>query len=190
MELFKPSKKMLERICSNEELGNNPLVHYQIIENQFNGLNKMFVTGLLSKIYSYYDINHDEESRMRLDVQTAALLFSEGVKNGLDHSEKGKEIMTVGIFFGDKGLCYGFNDGGDYFKSEEIKNQYEKRKKVTVFDEKTLKTNFQSGVNDFIFPYSDIIEVDNKKGILYCAQFKVNLIAPKGEIGGTYFDRR
>jgi hypothetical protein len=189
MDLFKPSRKVLEIIASGEKeefMFYNPLIFY----HTYTGLDKDFEptlsAGVFESIREYYHINYGEENRKRLAVQLVWNVFGEAVKNCADHSPNGKNFFSVGFYFGAGGICYGFNDGGDYFKNENIKHQYEHKILIKDFDKNTLENNFQVGVNQHIYSYSDFIEVDSKKGILYCIQKKESIIAPEGENGNEY----
>ncbi|MBI2004467.1 hypothetical protein HYS72_03320 [Candidatus Pacearchaeota archaeon] len=188
MELFKPSKKTLEIICEGDELASG-YENYKRGSHRFNEEN---VTNFIKKLYcsisEFYKMNSPEK-QSRLAKQKIFNVSGEAFKNCYHHGPKNKEVF-FGLFLGNRGVCYGFNDGGDYFKNEKIKKQYENKIEITAFDKKTLKENFQCGINELLFPNSDIIEVDSKKGILYCVQFKENIIAPEGEKGDSYFFKK
>ena len=190
MDLFKPSNKILEVICSGEKnpkINYNPLISYEVITGQEKELDTSFISGLCTQIEEYYRIDLDEDSKRRLSRQKVGLLFSKVAKNCIDHSPTGKEIFTIGFFFGNNGVCYGFQDGGLYFKYPEIQHQYENKIKITEFNQSNLEDACQLGVNHYIYPYSDIIEVDIDKGVLYCVQLKDNIVAPPGKDGNEFF---
>jgi len=186
MDLFMPSNKILEKICEKDEL----LCSYDIYprgDGRFNEeMTKQFITKLSPVISDFYKINFVQEERSELSVQKIFYVAGESLKNCYDHGPKDKAIL-FGLFLGNRGVCYGFQDGGDYFKSEKIKYQYENKVEITEFDQNILEENSQDGVNLDIFPNSDLIEVDSFKGILYCVQLKENIIAPEGEDGNSYF---
>ena len=190
MKLFKPSEKILEIICSDvDELSYS----YEIYPKRTMNLNerdvRLFVPRLYSGIQEFYDLGLEIRVGGRLAYQKIWNVSGEALKNCYDHGPKNKEVL-FGLFLGDKGVCYGFCDQGGYFKNEKIKNQYENKVEITEFNKRTLKDNHQSGVNENIFCYSDFIEVDSEKGILYCVQLKENIIAPEGEKGNSYFFKR
>ncbi len=186
MEFFRPSKKILEKICTKE-----PLVIYETYTRQNYTIDNekmtLSICSLDSKICEYYKIYYDINERKRLHPMWLPVI-GECIKNCFDHGPENKEI-NLGLFLGDKGVCCGFHDGGDYFKNKKIKSQYEHKRKITKFDKKTFKINCQWGVNGIIFKYSDLIEVDTTLGILYCVKLKKNLIAPEGKIAGIYFKK-
>jgi len=186
MKLFCPSQNILEKICKDSRI---PLIQYEIYPRINNILDMenlaIVLSGLKNKLCEFYKIGYDKTERKRIFLSKVFNVVGESLKNCYDHG-KDKEI-TFGLFLGDKGVCYGFNNGSNYFKDEKIKHQYENKIKITEFDRKTLKTNCQVGVNYFIYPNSDFIEVDAETGTLFCAQFKKNIIAPKGEDGEKYF---
>src|SRR3989339_105931 len=83
-------------------------------------------------------------------------------------------ITTYTLF--QKGICYGFQDSGDYFKSEHTKRIYEN--KIPIIKNQSIENGlqrFRVGVTNFLYPYSDLIEVDTKKGVLYCIQLKESI---------------
>ncbi len=180
MELFKPSKKILENICGNEDF-KDLLYKYEVYPRGDGKFNEdiwgLFITSLYIQIANFYKFSYKKDYMDFLNCQKIADVSSEAFKNCYDHGPKDKNIIT-GLFLGNKGICYGFCDGGNYFKNEKIKYQYENKIEVTEFDSKTLKNNIndQCGVNEFIYPNSDLIEVDSEKGVLYCVQLKENIV--------------
>lgn len=173
MELFKPSKRILEAICDNEKI----IYSYEIIPRTSDKRTNeecsiLSLTGLVSKIREFYKIDINDESRKKLDSQKVCDVTWEALCNCLHHGPEDKDIW-FGLFLGEKGVCYGFHDGGDYFLNEDIKNQYENKKPIKIFGK---NTSHQVGVNFCIYPNSDMIEVDLEKGILYCVQFKRSII--------------
>lgn len=189
MELFKPSKKVLEFICGQKA----PLTAYEIYSRSKSKLMQeeqitLFFSGLSARLCEFYKINLNDETRRQLGVQQVWEVSGEMLKNCFDHGPKDKEIL-FGLFLGHKGVCYGLQDGGDYFKNDKIKHQYENKIRITEFDKNPLRDNCQSGVNDFIYRFADMIEVDSEKGIFYCVQLRKNIVAPKGERGSVYCDK-
>ncbi len=187
MRLFKPSGKIMEMICSGEKnplIHYNPLISYEVITGQTKGVDGSFLTGLCSRIEEYYGIGLEKD---RLSTNRVSSVFMEAAENCVKHSPNGKDDFAVGIFLGNNGVCYGFQDGGLYFKYPEIKKQYEAKNKITDFDQSHLEDCCQIGVNAYIYPNVDIIEVDNDEGVLYCVQLKDKIIAPVGEDGDKFF---
>jgi hypothetical protein len=189
MNLFKPSRKVLEMICSKS---NKPLIQYEIYP--FGEDMGMFETsflgevGLYEKIIHYYNdegMSLSMEGKSRLNYQGIHHVFGETTKNWLDHSPENLNL-TVGLFFGDKGVCYGFNDGGDFFRNHEVKNQLENKIFFKEFDQNSRGDTSHVGFS-LLYEDADFIEVDSKKGILYLVQLKKNIIAPEGENGSSYF---
>lgn len=176
MELFKPSGKILEAICGEKEV---PVVIYEIyprydkITNEKSSI--LFISGLVSKLCEFYRINLNYETRSKLKSQKIWDVSGEMLENCFNHGPKNKDVW-FGLFLGEKGVCYGFCDGGDYFKDSKIKNQYENKIEISEFDKSTFDENHQTGVDFHIYPFSDMIEVDSENGILYCVQFKENII--------------
>ena len=183
-----PSQEILELICQEEDL----IYSYEICPR---GKNERFgekvILNLLPRISAslmeYYGINLSEKEKLRCSQFRVFNVVCEALTNCYNHSSEDENIV-VGLFLGEKGVCYSFNDGGEYFKSEVIKKQYEGKIPITEFNEAT--TQGQAGVNDCIFPYSDFIEVETDTGTLFCVQLKENIIAPEGEKGDSYFYKR
>jgi hypothetical protein len=171
MNLFRPSENILEKICEDEVVS---LYETYTRDDEHTDEIKirLFAIGLYYKTCEFYSLFNDES---KLDGPKTISIAGEAMKNCYHHGPKDKEIL-FGLFFGDKGVCYGFSDGGNYFKDKEIKYLWENKIEITEFDQNT-PNNFRCGVNRFIFPDSDIIEVDIEKGILYLAQFKKSIIS-------------
>ena len=184
MELFNPSKRILEKICSE---GEKPVNSWIIYKPFGEGYGVPFFVGIISNILEYYKIDSNKREIKRLSRKKIHASYYEAMKNCFDHGPK-KEVIS-GLFLGSKGVCYGSLDFGDYFKDKGIKNQYENKIKITKFNWRT-KDNSRNGVNEYIYPSSDFIQVDSTKGILYLVQLKENIIAPKGEDGDEYFYKK
>jgi hypothetical protein len=195
MELFKPSKKMLEFICKDEKF---PLTHYEIypfadIETMYE-LYLLGMVGLFEKIRNYYrkkGLVFYEKGFDRLDIQGISNLVGEIFKNWGDHCPENSKLL-IGYFFGNSGIGYGFQDGGEFFKNPEIKKQIENKVLFKKFDKNSRgkENNCNCGFNDYIYSYSDFLEVDTEKGIFYVAQLKENMIAPEGKNGSDYCWRK
>lgn len=96
----------------------------------------------------------------------------EALKNCQDHSGfyNGNSVI-FGLFLAPNGVSYGFHDGGDYFKRAKIKEQWENKHTIEEFNVEAhqRRCGGGTGVNNYIFPRTDLIEVDPEKGILYLA---------------------
>lgn len=190
MELFKPSKKVLEIICDNE----NPVISYQIYpfgsHKEMQEICSLNEAGLYEQIINFYrkdGIALNEKSKERLNYEGIYGVIGEVFKNWVYHSPENLDL-SVGLFFGSKGICYGVCDGGEFFKNPKIKKQLENKINFEEFNSNPREDDCcQEGFNAYIFPNSDFIEVDSKKGILYCVQLKENIIAPEGKNGSSYF---
>lgn len=166
MELFTPSKKILEAICLDEK----PMIHYSTVTPQMaNDLNP-FMSGLLAEIAGYYRFFPEYGG---WNTQVAGQIANEIISNAYNHGPKGKPI-EFSLFLGKKGICYGVRDEGKFFKRKRTKEKFEKKSPITKFDKNDVGGH-RGGINRFVFPYSDMIEVDTSKGILYCVLFKKRL---------------
>lgn len=162
MELFKPSKKILEMICKKRE---KPLISYEIylrenLSYNLRGVYNLFFPSLNTRLSEFYRFTQEEEQEY---FQYTLQPVEDAFGNCVDH---GKGDISIGIFLGSKGVCYGFLDEGDYFKSKKTKSQFENKIPLINLKPKT-EHNRRTGVNQIIFPCTDFIEVDSEKGILY-----------------------
>jgi hypothetical protein len=194
MDLFKPSKKVLEMICHERK---SPLSSYEVFpfgtNKEMEELQCQYCSGTFAKIIEFYreeGLGLNEETKRRLDYQGIYNVVGESFKNWLDHSPKNSNLVT-GLFLGNKGVCYGFQDEGDFFKEEEIKIQLEEKMYFEEFNQNPRGSTANSGFSGHIYPCSDFIEVDSNQGVMYCIQLKENIIAPEGEHGSQYcYDKR
>ncbi len=184
MELFRPSQRILEEICLDEERSN---VQYTIFPPSEADINPFF-EGLLEQIRAFYQLQELIDAgktrgmrKVMIKDSRVLLLASEALLNAQWHGAKNERPITFGLFLGLQGLCYGFQDGGDYFKRPEIKAQFEGKKPITefsapVFDGKGQRqSGCHAGVNGCIYE-CDIIEVDTNAGVLYCVLRKDSII--------------
>lgn len=173
MEKYMPSQRILEAICSDDKL----VVQYSLLpRNSSQSLMKKSIVsisyGITAQIAKKYRLGEIYSSVGHM-VPVLHLAI-ELLKNAIGHGDENSDI-EFGLFLGNKGVCYGVRDGGDYFKSEEIKYNWENKNPVIML-EKGLENFSGFGLgNHIIFNYADIIEVNTKEGRLYCAQFKERL---------------
>jgi hypothetical protein len=175
---FTPPKKTLDTICEKE----SPTKIYTSFPKDISQFEKektinMLMIGYVYQIAEYFRLNKSNKD-ITETMQTGAItsVINECLSNCYDHSSNRTDPVEFGLFLGDKGACYGFHDYGDYFKSKEIKEIYESKTPITTFN-RNQKTsgNFGIGTNNFIYRYSDKIEVNDKLGILYVVQLKEKL---------------
>ena len=177
MTFFRPSQKVLETICDGELYSQYITIP---LEGQSNktleeGLTS-FLNGLLYQIASHYRWNKVGK-RLDTEMNTQKIVIVwEAMTNAIAHGSKRKDPVTIGLFLGNKGACYGFKDSGDYFKRDEIKEIYENKQPIQNFGEAIEGlSGCHAGVNCYIFKNSDLIEVDTLEGVLYCVQLKSSL---------------
>jgi len=189
MDLFKPSEKVLDMICSD---GKKVLSMYGLYPfgtyDEMMAPSTLHFVGVHERIVHFYgDDLRGEDSR--LNTQATSDIVLELFYNWATHSADGTDFFS-GLFLGDLGICHGLKDE-NFFKKPEIKNQLENRILFKEFakNPRDKGTSCHYGYNYHVFPNSDFIEIDSKKGILYCVQLRKNLIAPKGENGSEYFYR-
>ncbi len=169
-----PSERIIEEICTNPE---NLVKQYTIFE--FPKENSSTLETHLRSIFSGVSHQIAEFYHWGLDIKKNMItqklqLVLEALTNSVAHSLE--KSIHYGLFLGDKGVCHGFRDFGDYFKSSIIKQKFENKEEVAKKDGITKGfSGCHAGVEHYLYPYSDTIEVDTNKGILYCVQLKKSL---------------
>lgn len=189
MELFHPSKKVLESISCNPDVRPSLKVNQSGLMSRTHHIGHftltqatnldLFIEGLLHQIGSFY---FGLKGIDFINSQSIGMVVYEGLKNARWHGSRGVEPYQFGLFLGQSGACYGFRDVGKYFKDPETKRIFENKIPIVSFD-KTFANlegsndapGFEAGVNRFLFPESDLIEVDTGKGVLYLVQSKERL---------------
>ncbi|GAI37326.1 unnamed protein product, partial [marine sediment metagenome] len=131
------------------------------------------VSGLLYQIAEYYRWALDITKNM--NTQKVGEVFGESLTNAISHGSGNRYPVFYGLFMGDKGVCYGFQDRGDFFKRKDIKEKFENKEHPEEFNKGLEGLSGGKYGIDVIFNSSDIIEVDIGEGILYCVQFKKSL---------------
>jgi hypothetical protein len=177
---FMPSQRILEEICGEV----SPKVQYTVFpadpdfpsdssKERWEETLRHFTTGLIYQIADNFMWAVEPVKKMK--TQKIGLA-PEAIQNALAYSPINTEPIVYGLFMGPKGVCHGFKDGGDFFRSEAVKEMFENKVWIKEFDE-AIKgvSGWRIGVNRHIYPFSDIIEVDTKEGILYCVQLKSSL---------------
>ena len=177
---FKPSKQFLEKICKDE--GDLATLYFVIpikketSERSIEDTLAMVTLGMYNVTAEYYRWGLNIKENMH--TQKFGGLAVHALENSIVHGSKEGDIVIDGLFLGTEGLCHGFRDCGDYFKSEEIKRMFENRVTISSSGVETHISGCGIGV-DGIYEYADEIQVDTKKGILYCLQYKKNLARNK-----------
>ncbi len=171
MEKYTPSKRILEAICSEENLISQ---YTTFLRNQPKKLMRRNLTsfsfGIMGQLAFKYNLRDPFEN---IGYYSAPMHLSmELLKNAFGHGAKDRDI-EFGLFLGDLGVCYGVKDGGDYFQSEDTKRIWECKSEIPNTTKGKMElSGFGIGVSHHIFPFSDMIEVDTDKGILYCVYLK------------------
>lgn len=113
--------------------------------------------------------------RQRKDVQiedgllnTFASIIIEATKNASDHGNDcdPDKPISVTAWAGDRGFLIGVRDEGDFFKSETIKNNFEKKILPETDWKKRHGRNTGQGIAYWLF-YADKLLVDTSTGTLY-----------------------
>jgi len=166
---FMPNDEILEEIGWNKQSSSKHTVFSTAMPKLKEYLPD-YVDSALDEIAIFYKNQFNFP-----DINTGKIgnVVWESLKNCWLHGPDHNSPFSYGVFMGSKAICHGFKDLGDYFKRPEIKEQFEKKKKITEFE--THPLCYGKGINEFIFPCSDKIVVDEKQGILYCIQYLDNL---------------
>ncbi len=177
-DLFKPSGKILEKICEDKK---KFVYTYLVIPRKFADepmeyLVRAYHPALGNFVGSFYNLGEfvkespHLESKLiyKFNYRQFLGVFREGTTNAIAHCPENCSQINYGLFLGDKGILHGFRNFGDYFKSEKTKKLWESKTPV----QSTRESNFSGhGAGDkIIYSLSDFIKVDSKKGILYCGQ--------------------
>jgi len=180
MDEFMPSRRVLEKICSNS----TPVRNYTYFPTNFNPDEMYktfnpFIAGLIHQIAEHYqwDVNLMENMNTQ-----AIVLVVDALSNAVVHGSKNRNPVIMGLFMGENGVCYGFRDSGDFFKSEKTKHILENKLNIEEFDKSALASEFECcnlGFKASIYPNVDDIEIDTKKGVFYCVQLKDGCLSAK-----------
>jgi hypothetical protein len=169
MELFMPGKRILEAICWDDSAQRQyvtfPANAGEVILVSYLDNVRMQVEWLYRH---WFKVEFDKINGQKILVPWEAL------HNSWVHGSKDGNPFTYGFFAAKKGVCHGFKDGGGYFKNKKVKLVYENKVPLKKFDKSV--DGHRIGVNYYIYPNSDIIEVDTSSGVLYCAQFVENFL--------------
>jgi len=158
--MFKPNKELLDIIGWDEK----SVPSYRILPSDMTLCQITFslenlITGLAYEISQYYKWgkNMKEKDTGKL------IIVSEAIKNGFAHrTGHNGENIEYGMFITPQAVCHGFRDYGVFFKSKEVKHNFETK---TQFCKKTeaICLNYLEGFRQgvcFMYEDSDIIHVD------------------------------
>jgi len=171
---FYPSEKILEMICKDKDEKPIPQFTYfptDLSDKAEDTLTCSFLAGITSQLEESYCLYNPDNKYTKEINREKLLLVNEALKNSLNHHFITTKPVILGLFIGELGACYGFKDPGNFFKSKEIKKIFES--KIEIKENQLVSHKQESiglGVNCYIYPSSDLIEVDTKKGVLYCVQ--------------------
>jgi len=170
LDLFMPSSRVLEAIAwdkkAHRQYTTFPADTPEVGLASYTGLSDQEIRNFYNH---QFKIELYPEENAIIPYRHVIAVFWEALVNSQKHGSKKGTPFTHALFLARKGICQGFRDGGEYFQDARIKKQFESKTPITEFDQET-ENCFRIGVNDHIYPFSDIIEVDDNKGILYCAR--------------------
>ncbi len=160
--MFMPSQRVLDIIGWEERISvrRYTVMPANLPEAGWRGV----IGGTLSEIESHYF------AMDQLETQGIGSVLGDALSNAQEHGSKNGTPFVFGLLMGNSGVCYGFRDEGGYFRRADVKEKFEKKTPLTERDMDPDAGGARAGVNTFIFGYTDAIEVDTDKGILYCVQ--------------------
>ncbi|MEK6875696.1 MAG: hypothetical protein AABX30_03355 [Nanoarchaeota archaeon] len=128
MEIINPSERILNSLGWNERAKKMLIYIAPSFDEAF--LRGTFQTTIyiISEIYrhgfnEYISIPPDKNE---FNYRNLIDLF-DAWSNAFAHGDAQEKGLTYSLFIGEKGLCHGFNDGGDFFKNHEIKECFESK---------------------------------------------------------------
>ena len=110
----------------------------------------------------YYGFNSKINSSQWL------IAITEAVNNSYIHNNSGTVIDT-GLLFGDKGLGFGINDGGDFFKRRDVLSMIKHEVEPSKNNRSPFYNSGFKGGHGFsrYYRWVDFIDVDISLGTLY-----------------------
>ena len=165
MELYTPSKKILESIdFNNESIHQMTTFSTKVPESTITTYMDSFMLLIMAH-YNKREIDLREKNKFTSDIQNVVM---EGLLNAKIHGSKGLTPFSHIVLIGDNGVCQGFHDEGNFYKRYDIKTKIENRIIIDEINQDyTLGTHV--GLYAYIYPKTDLLEVDTDKGILYCS---------------------
>jgi len=157
MKIFELSDKLIDK-------ENCFSVYYYLPPKFSKNLESSLVISASFTLDGYYEINEISEKIGRQHEH----LIREMIKNSRWHGGSKDNFPTYfGMFFNKEGFVFGCNDGGDYFKQEDIKEIWENKKELKKFHESDNKDiGYHIGYDYFKY-FLDEIKIDINHGTLY-----------------------
>ena len=107
---------------------------------------------------------------------------NEVIKNAYDHGQGLENGFHLGLFLGDNALGFGINDGGDFFKREEVvlylKNKQEPPKDKYPSLYKLGVPGSRVGFSK-VYQWADFVDVDTSVGTLYLKKKKNTILTKR-----------
>jgi hypothetical protein len=175
---FRPGKQITDLIDTDTYRS----ARYRTLPKLHKGELGPVIRSICVKINDFYAGAHNlwntDPMQPRIDTGSGYIVIKSGdvlrltleaLDNGMVHGTKRKQYCNLGLFFGKKGLCFGFQDPGYYYKQKEVKAALEsKTSQIIKSDSNALSHGY--GIRRHIYHYSDHISVDTRTGVLYCVQ--------------------
>jgi len=168
-ELLRPSKKLLDAIGYDESCG--------LLQCEFLGITEKSNGHVSMKAEEWRRTAEAsfEKLKEHYGLESAKKVFSpvwEAIQNAGIHGCSNGEMFYLYQYLCPKGVASGVHDPSPFFRSREIKEQFESRipLREEQFDrEYPLGARF--GVNGFIYKFTDLIEVDDERGVLWLGHY-------------------
>lgn len=158
MDLFELSEELIN--TKNKE---HQKLIYTLFPQFSNKIGNEIFYSAINKLDRYYN---DLGAEMDVGFQNSVVL-REIIKNARWHGgSKDGSSTKLGLFLNPKKFVLGCNDGGDYFKREDIKDIWENKKELREFHEDDGPPGPHFGYGYFKTKFSEI-KIDTKHGTFY-----------------------
>lgn len=135
-----------------EELDKKPAV---------NDIIKVINRSVVDIIKPFYDSKDIE-----INIGQVAWIIGEPLKNANFYSGNDKPII-FGAYMSENGLVTSYNDGGTYFRNQEVKRYWENREHYPEKLQGIVKGVGMGLGNRIVYRNADLIYVDSSEGTLF-----------------------
>ena len=160
-----PIRKSLPRHLV-EFLGDRDSIETYIAEYEkkpiVNDIIKINTQNVMNVIKPFYDSKDIE-----INIGQVAWIIGEPLKNANFYSGNDDKPITFGAYMSENGLVTSYNDGGEYFRNQNVKRYWENKEHYhEKFNGKIHGVGKGLGTR-IIYHNADIIYVDASEGTLY-----------------------
>ena len=162
MELYLPSKKILESISFNGDVFER---EYRFSAESSEADIQRHIETISYEMMNYYNrklLDPNKNGKILGNVRGVAL---EALINARKH---GVPPFSYKIIISKNGVCQGFHDEGSFYKREDIKQKLENKIPLKEITPEELEKTSGRGIF-YLYLMANSIEVDNKNGVLWTA---------------------